>query len=143
MRGILELLLIDLLMTRFAGVGPKVFRGFTWLSDSRLFLLSGSEAGMDQQQRKDGNHTGRDMLTRSSSLHSQTPQSTVGSPNRWTWRLSARICRELLQALDEFSNRVCLITAKTSDALVVWRFACSLTFCDVVHQLRHVEGRSF
>jgi hypothetical protein len=44
MRGILELLLIDLLMTRFAGVGPKVFRGFTWLSDSRLFLLSGSEA---------------------------------------------------------------------------------------------------
>jgi hypothetical protein len=44
MRSILELLLIDLLMTRLAGVTSEVFRGFTMLSNGTLFLLSLREA---------------------------------------------------------------------------------------------------
>lgn len=48
MRSVLELLLIDLLVTGLAGVASQVLRGFTLLRNSRLFLLSRSEAWMDQ-----------------------------------------------------------------------------------------------
>jgi hypothetical protein len=44
MRGILELLLIKLLMTCLAGVASNVFRGFTMLGNSRLFLFPRREA---------------------------------------------------------------------------------------------------
>jgi hypothetical protein len=57
MRGLLKLLLIDLLMTRLASIAPQVFGGFTLLTNGGLFLLSRGEVEMDQHQEKDANHT--------------------------------------------------------------------------------------